>query len=111
MLGALLGILLQGCNTPLVSVKVTSGPGCPTDDDGVGACMPPMSYSSYASGFWHDEPQVWLPQNTNIKCRVGSNKCKSYAGNCAGQSCVSRIKNVDANNIGDCYCGCPPIPG
>lgn len=104
--GALLGLLLQGCTTPLVDVKVTAGPGCPTDDDGVGLCTTPVSYSSSAAGFYQDPNGPNLPAGTTITCKSGSKKCKAYPGNCSGMNCINRIKNI-ANNQGDCYCGCP----
>ena len=109
--GLFFGVLLQGCQTPLVDVNValSDTPVCPDDGDGktqVGACRPPMYYSDSAAGFWHDG-NGWLPPTTPIMCKPGSTKCKSYAGICQGQSCISRIKNV-SNNQGDCYCGCIP---
>ena len=97
--------ILQGCTTPLVSVKVSSGPGCPTSGDGLGLCNS-MSWTGSADGFYQDPKGPNLPENSGITCRSGSRKCKSYPGDCSGINCISRIKNI-ADNKGDCYCGCP----
>lgn len=107
IIAALVLLFLQGCTTPLVSVKVSSGSGCPKDENGLGLCNAGVPWGGgSAAGFYQDTSGPTLPQGTPITCKSGSKKCNGTPGDCYGMNCITRIKNI-ASNKGDCYCGCP----
>jgi hypothetical protein len=100
-------VLIQGCNTPLVDVKVTACEGT-EGMDGKGICNPWPSgstpYTGSAYGFYiigTNPAQFYTGTGT---CS-GGKKCASSPGRCAnGKTCISQVSTSNMN----CKCDCAP---
>lgn len=108
--GIVVVLVLQGCTTPLVDVKVSTGEGCggsTTDgDDGKGACYVYPSgstpYTGPAYGFLQTTDQLAYKGTGNCG---GGKKCASSSGRCAnGKPCIPWVTPSDMS----CKCACAP---
>jgi len=103
-------VLMQGCTTPLVDVKVTTCDGETMVDTGKGICnVYPVGgapYTGSAYGFIRTDNNQ--PYAANDNCS-GGKKCAAVSGRCdagpkSGYPCVSW---VNPSNM-QCSCACPP---
>ena len=103
-------VLLQGCSTPLVDVKVnvcgtTSSKDSSDQPDGVGGCNSKPHGGASAAGFYDDITRAWIPAGSPLTCQSGT-VCKAIPGQCAGISCVG---HYNADGVARaCKCGCQP---
>jgi hypothetical protein len=110
-LGLLL-LVLQGCQTPFIDIKVNAcgeGTNEETTSPGgkqpiIGLCNKKTHGNANVTGFWDDATQSWMPQ-TNKTCMSGT-VCRSPAGTCSGgvQTCINHYNSTTKA----CNCACPP---
>jgi hypothetical protein len=99
--GLAIFLVLQGCTTPLVDVKVsTCDRAASTDEEGAGAC--------YSTGLTPGtQPQKCRQGNQTVPCPGGATctsgtKCQSNPGSCNFKPC----KTIMALPGSSCYCDC-----
>ena len=109
-------LLLQGCTTPLVDVKVTTcGKGEMNASDGVGACNVVNPYSgpipthppSVSGTICKDSSGATITCPTGAQCASGS-KCNDQSpGTLNRKTCVTYWVQTSGTN-GNCYCDAGP---
>lgn len=104
--GIVVVLVLQGCTTPLVDVKVSMGEGCERSTlDGKGACIPIDASGQSAQNFLianNHVPTTLKVTDAAIMCPAGSTKCAGLPGRCGTKPCKSWWDQT----LNTCYCDC-----
>lgn len=107
LLSGIVVVVLQGCTTPLVDVKVSMGEGCEgSTTGGPGGCFVYPSgstpYTGAAYGFMQTTDKTFYTGSGNCS---GGKKCAGSPGRCANNKpCIPWVTPSDML----CKCDCAP---